>query len=120
MTKTDASTVLVCGGRNYTFRRRVFEVLDEYAGMTHLVHGAAGGADSLAAAWGLARRVHRIAAFPATWQLHGRAAGPIRNQAMLVETAPGLVVAFPGGAGTADMVARAKAAGVPVLEVDDE
>lgn len=45
---------------------------------------------------------------------NGKAAGPIRNQRMLDEGKPDLVVAFPGGRGTADMVRRAKAAGVPV------
>ena len=56
--------------------------------------------------------------FPADWIRHGRAAGPIRNEQMLREGCPDLVVAFhddPGlGRGTADMVRRALAAGVPV------
>jgi len=56
--------------------------------------------------------------FLANWRTHGKAAGPIRNQQMLDEGRPHLVVAFPGGTGTADMVRRAKAAGVPVMEVE--
>jgi phosphoribosylformylglycinamidine (FGAM) synthase-like amidotransferase family enzyme len=36
---------------------------------------------------------------------------------MLDESMPHLVIAFPGGRGTADMVKRSKAAGVHVLEV---
>ena len=35
---------------------------------------------------------------------HGNAAGPIRNQRMLDHGKPDIVVAFPGGSGTADMV----------------
>jgi hypothetical protein len=35
----------------------------------------------------------------------------------MLEYGPDLVVAFPGGRGTADMVRRAKAAGCEVLEV---
>jgi hypothetical protein len=35
---------------------------------------------------------------------------------MLDEGKPQLVVAFPGGRGTADMIGRARAAGVPVVE----
>ena len=46
-----------------------------------------------------------------------RGAGPERNARMLAEGRPDLVVAFPGGTGTADMVRRAKAAGVRVVEV---
>jgi len=49
----------------------------------------------------------------ADWETHGRAAGPIRNEKMLTWK-PDLVVAFPGGVGTADLVRRAEAAGVPV------
>ena len=37
---------------------------------------------------------------------------------MIVEALPELVIAFPGGNGTADMVERAKAAGVEVIEFD--
>jgi hypothetical protein len=39
----------------------------------------------------------------------------MRNQAMLDYGKPDLVVAFPGGKGTADMVRRARVAGVKVL-----
>jgi predicted Rossmann-fold nucleotide-binding protein len=35
----------------------------------------------------------------------------------MLEWKPDLVVAFPGGTGTADMVAQAKAAGVAVMEL---
>jgi hypothetical protein len=58
-----------------------------------------------------------VSAHPADWFSHGKAAGPIRNQEMLAMEAPALVVAFPGGRGTADMVRRARKAGVDVLEV---
>jgi len=48
--------------------------------------------------------------YPADWETYGRAAGPIRNQKMLDSEQINLCVAFPGGAGTADMVARCKKA----------
>lgn len=41
----------------------------------------------------------------------------MRNQKMLDEGRPDLIVAFPGGRGTADMVKRGIAAGVPVLNI---
>lgn len=44
--------------------------------------------------------------------------GPLRNQRMLEEGKPDLVVAFPGGGGTKDMVRRAAKAGVPIHEVN--
>lgn len=111
--------VLVCGGRDYFDCNAVYSALDELRdrhGGIAIIHGGADGADYLAAAWGhdFATEVLRV---PADWSLHGRAAGPIRNQKMLDTGKPDLVLAFPGGRGTADMVRKARAAGVTVIEV---
>jgi UDP-N-acetylmuramoylalanine-D-glutamate ligase len=57
-------------------------------------------------------------AFPADWKTHGKAAGPKRNRQMLDDAKPDLVVAFPGGRGTDDMVNKAKSRGVPVVRVE--
>jgi hypothetical protein len=54
--------------------------------------------------------------YHADWQL-GRKAGPIRNQRMLDEGRPELVIAFPGGRGTSDMTARARAAPLETISV---
>jgi hypothetical protein len=108
--------VLVCGGRNYGDRRSVYECLDGLVPRpTLLITGGANGADMLAADWAGYRQVPKLI-FRADWERHGRAAGPIRNQQML-ECKPDLVVAFAGGRGTADMVRRAKAAGIHVMEI---
>jgi hypothetical protein len=56
--------------------------------------------------------------FPAEWGRLGRAAGPIRNAVMLRDGKPELVIAFKGGAGTADMKARARKAGIEVREIE--
>lgn len=116
---SEGIVVLVCGGREYDDYDRVASVLEEIyqnCGIRLLVHGAASGADRLADEWaesiGLLRKP-----YPADWLKLGRAAGPIRNQQMLEDSKPDLVVAFPGKRGTADMVRRAKAAGVKVMEV---
>jgi hypothetical protein len=53
--------------------------------------------------------------YPADWYTHGKAAGPIRNQKMLDDAFPDVVLAFPGGRGTADMVRRAEKVGVTVI-----
>jgi len=52
--------------------------------------------------------------FPADWSRHGKSAGPIRNRQMLIEGRPDIVVAFPGGKGTANMIKQAVEAGVKV------
>jgi len=54
---------------------------------------------------------------PAEWDKFGRRAGPLRNEQMLREGKPDVVVAFPGGRGTAHMVRIAKEAGIDVLEI---
>jgi len=114
-------TILVCGGRAFADRENLTAVLDrlrEDCPALRVMHGGGFGADALAGAWAALRGVP-CDVYPADWR-KGRRAGPMRNERMLarlrLETAP-LVVAFPGGRGTADMVRRAKAAGVNVLEV---
>jgi len=79
-----------------------------------IISGCARGADTLGIEWAEAKGVE-VARFPADWKTHGRAAGPIRNQQMLEEGKPDLVVAFPGARGTADMIRRARAAGVELI-----
>lgn len=113
------SRILVCGGRDYADWPRFSEImyeLREAHGRFEVISGMAPGADTLAASYahtfGLVLR-----AFPTGWTKHGRAAGPIRNQQMLDEGKPDLVVAFPGDRRTADMVRRARAAGVEVREI---
>jgi hypothetical protein len=110
--------VLVCGGRTFDDWERLAGVLDGLESMqaSVIIHGAAPGADTLAGRWAELRQVP-VEAFPADWEKHGRAAGPIRNARMLAEGKPDLVVAFPGGRGTANMCKQARAAGVEVLEV---
>ena len=79
-------------------------------------HGCARGADTLAGEWARERGIPEQR-YLADWQAHGKGAGPRRNQAMLDAADVACVVAFPGGVGTADMVRRARAAGLLVWEV---
>lgn len=111
--------VLVCGGRKFTDWGLLLSVMDEINSrtpITRVIHGGAMGADKMSGEWASKRRISCII-HHANWPRDGKAAGPIRNQAMLDLGKPDLVVAFPGGRGTADMVRRAKAAGVAVREV---
>lgn len=107
--------VLVCGGRNYHDQRKLYSVLDR-AGVTTLIEGGARGADRLAREWALARLV-TIETFEAEWDKYGNAAGPIRNTRMIDEGRPDVVIAFPSGSGTADMVRKAERAGIHVIKV---
>jgi hypothetical protein len=51
---------------------------------------------------------------PAKWKQYGNWAEMNRNIKMLVEHRPDLVIAFPGGSGTANMCRLAEDDGVPV------
>lgn len=111
--------VIVCGGRKYNNATRLYSILGKLhreRGIAQLINGAASGADALASEWARANNV-RLTEYPVDWVREGRAGGPRRNQAMLDNEKPDAVVAFSGGRGTADMVRRAKAAGVAIWEI---
>ena len=112
------------GGRDLAWpqQRVAAELLARSGGrLVHLLlHGGARGADAA-----IGRAALQLgwssAVMPAQWERHGRAAGPIRNRELLEQaiakavahTSPGslasvLVVAFPGGPGTASLVREAR------------
>lgn len=119
--------ILVCGGRNYADRARVFGVLDAIGAdiITHIIQGGADGADALAREWALARCVP-LTTYPANWSKYGKRAGPIRNHQMAKEErarktlhgATVRVLAFPGGRGTRHMANLAREVGLSVTEVE--
>lgn len=88
--------LLVFGSRTFTDKAYVFGTLDsvndDYP-IDIVIEGEANGADTLAAEWARSREIP-IEAYPANWNSHGRAAGPIRNRQMLVEGRPDLAVCF--------------------------
>ena len=110
--------VLVTGGRDYADKLRVWAALHEIEADTpisHLIEGGATGADAHARSWALSTNGVQSVQCPANWGRYGAAAGPRRNAAML-GLSPDLVMAFPGGRGTASMVRLAKASGFKVIE----
>jgi hypothetical protein len=80
---------------------------------TLVIHGGARGVDSMAGAAAAQLKIP-IRVFPADWKKNGKAAGPIRNQQMLDEGKPDLVLAFWDGKsrGTEHMIGLAKKAGI--------
>lgn len=108
--------VLITGGRDFADRDLLVRTLDrlhETLKFTLLIHGDAKGADRLAGEWAVERHV-QVLACPANWKKYGRGAGPMRNRQML-EKKPDLLIAFPGGKGTADMVQVAREAGLRAI-----
>ena len=112
--------LLVCGSRHLTGFKLVSDhILKHCPDYTVMIHGGARGADSLAGmvAYQAGKEVE---IFRANWQAHGRAAGLIRNQRMLDEGKPDMVIAFlaPDSRGTRDMIARAERANIPTAIVE--
>lgn len=115
--------VLVTGGRNYGNREHVYRVLDSLQPVQVVIHGDAGGADTLAKEWAIERGVPHDP-HPADWEnldgvprshrkfnirtkrMYNVKAGFDRNEEMLRRTCPTHVVAFTGGRGTNDMCWR--------------
>lgn len=110
--------VLVCGGRDYHDAEYMALILNA-AKPAVVIHGAARGADTLAGEWAKAAGVP-VEEYPANWERDGLQAGPLRNLKMLAESKPDLVIAFPGGKGTAHMRKIARAHGVQVVTVTYE
>lgn len=116
MTPPPQPRILVTGSRTWTDVAGLRAVLDHWRRRLPgavLVHGDARGADRLAAglwrSWGLPTEAH-----PADWARHGRAAGPLRNQAM-VATGARVCLAFirRASSGATGCAHLAEAAGIP-------
>jgi YspA, cpYpsA-related SLOG family len=81
-----------------------------------LVHGASPrGTDAIAAAYAARTPGYRIEAHRADWRRHGRAAGQLRNAAMIGLGADGCAAFLRGASpGTTATIRLARAAGIPV------
>lgn len=108
---------VVTGGRDYRPTPAdawALRAALRFHGATVVRHGACRGVDEWAGKVGT-RLGLSVEAVPADWDAHGKAAGPIRNAAML--EGADVVVALPGGRGTAHAVGEAKRRGLPVTRI---
>ncbi|MFD5069183.1 DUF2493 domain-containing protein [Streptomyces sp. NPDC058369] len=115
-------TVIVTGSRSWTEWEKVWNQLEElyteHQELWVLHGGCPTGADNFAEmwvrSWYFPRKIGQTV-FPANWDLHGKAAGPIRNREMAQADAD-LCLAFPLGEsrGTWNCVNECKKAGIPV------
>lgn len=114
--------ILVCGGRAYSNKEKVYDTLDEMKALCETAHlatnstnpiniviiqGGAKGADRLASQWAKENNI-RQEQYDADWDSYGKAAGYIRNKTMLTVGKPDLVIAFSGGQGTKNMIQLAQ------------
>jgi len=119
--------VLICGSRDWNDFTTIKKYLEELKTTDNntqqpitIIHGGCKGADSIAGY--LAEQLgFQVRVFKSDWSKYGKAAGPIRNQQMLDEGHPNLVVAFhdalENSKGTLDMVSRARKAEINVIVI---
>ncbi len=119
-------TILICGGRDFDdwglFTSTMIDVCNQHTSAHNrplIISGGARGADKfaidLAKGWNYQYKI-----FMAEWDRYGNRAGPIRNQRMLDEGKPDLVVAFPTptSRGTWDMVRRAQKNNIETIVIN--
>lgn len=108
--------VIIAGSRDITDYDTVVESMGDCSfDATEIVSGCAKGVDTIG---------ERIAdnldiplkKFPANWDKHGKAAGPIRNRQM-AEYADAAIVIHNGSKGSLNMIQQMKKLNKPVYEV---
>lgn len=108
--------ILVCGSRYWTDDNTIRKILKKYPTSTTIIHGGCRGVDNIAGR--IARELGmKVDVFPAQWNKYGRSAGPKRNEKMLKEGKPDLVLVFhediANSKGSWDMLNRVIKTGVP-------
>lgn len=106
-------TWIICGGRGFgdqaLFDQTMQDLFDQFGCPERIVQGGATGADAMAGAFARKLGIKEEIVKP-DWHLWGPVAGNKRNQKMLDDFNPDMVLAFPGGKGTKDMITRAELA----------
>lgn len=100
--------VIIAGSRDYHNYDTLLEMIDECGwNITEVISGGAKGVDALGERWAIENDVP-LKIFPADWEKHGRAAGPIRNRKM-AENADALIAIMKGhnSKGTMNMIETA-------------
>jgi hypothetical protein len=111
--------VIIAGSRHMPFS--MFHLIDEAVKksnfqVTEVVCGLARGADMFGGKWAVNNSIP-VKTFPADWDTHGKAAGPIRNQQM-AEYADALIVfIWDGSRGSKDMLMRMERMKKPTFAV---
>ena len=108
---------LICGGRAYNDINTFYDVLNKFD-IEEIITGCANGADKMAREFAIHRNIP-LDVHKAKWKVHGRAAGPIRNTQMILQK-PDLVLAFPGGKGTRNMITQANSHNIFVYKINGE
>ena len=106
--------VIVAGNRRFNNHSLITKALESIIGNRDvvIVSGGATGVDTIASQWANKKGLDSVI-MKADWNLHGRAAGPIRNKAM-AEISTHLIAFHNGSSGTQNMIDTAKNRGIKV------
>lgn len=112
--------VIVCGSLYYPDKALVWEHLsrlnEQRGPFALLCSEPVTGVAELARSWAKENDVPSHNAF-GNPDKFGAAADRIRRTHMIASVQPNLVIAFPGGPETTDLVTKARAAGIEVIEI---
>ena len=117
--------VIICGSRNWNkveLIESVIRLIHKSDGIDLVIHGGCKGADKIA------EQMAKTLGIPtkeylADWKSYGKSAGQKRNQVMIDDGRPDLVLAFHNNIqeskGTKDMISRANKAGIPSMVIKE-
>ena len=109
--------VLVCGARGFNDRKLLTQVLHSLTpAPTTIIQDGETVAAELSGRWTRENGLV-LETYSADWKNSGVLAGRIRNQRMLDEGKPELIVAFAANRETNHLTVRARAMGIKVVEV---
>ena len=114
-------TAVVCGGREYTDKKFMFNILDDFL-LDTIIHGDARGADSLCSEYCKNHNIKEVSV-STKWKeyksgnhwIKQKTAGLEANTKML-DIKPDIVIAFPGGRGTRETLRKAKSRSIRVIQ----
>lgn len=98
--------VLITGGRYYRDEEFVHTVLSQIP-VDEIIHANCNGADLIADLWAWSNNV-KITVYKSCWKKYGVLAPVIRNEYMITDSKPDLLIAFPGNEGTQNMIKLAR------------
>lgn len=111
--------VIIAGSRHMPFSHypMIAQAVEKsgYA-VTEVVCGMARGADMFGAKWAYENGIP-VKKFPANWDEHGKAAGPIRNAEMAEYADAAIIFIWDGSRGSADMERKMRTLRKPVFTI---
>jgi hypothetical protein len=109
-TQQDSWAVIIAGSRAFerlseTSRIHIVDAAITASGFRvgEVVSGTARGVDQAGEQWAAIKDIP-VTQFPAQWDVHGRAAGPIRNKEMATYADALIAISINDSAGTASMI----------------